>query len=122
MTFTDSCISSRPLRCKRFRSERSILAVVTLVLVVASTKIAVGTSDKLPTAGSEGSRIGKNRRWVLGTAHPSIQREDSGFSSSWREIVEFKNENSADIASRGSKLLKQVMKNRLDLFHFGKIN
>lgn len=122
MTFTDSCFSSCPLRCRRFRTDRAILAFVTLVLVVASTNIAVATSDKLSATGSERCRNGTNRRWVLGTAHPNIHREDNGFSSSWREIAKPNNENSADIASRGSILLKHMMKNRLGLFHFGKIN
>ena len=52
----------------------------------------------------------------------SIKRKDGVFSSSWTEITELKNQNSAGTGFRGSILLRQVMNNRPGLFHFGKID
>lgn len=103
MASTDSCLSPRPVRCKRLRSERHILALLAIFLLLASATIPVATSDKFSTS-------------------KSIKRKDGVFSSSWTEITELKNQNSAGTGFRGSILLRQVMNNRPGLFHFGKID
>ena len=95
MASTDSCLSPRPVRCRRPRNELYILPLLALFLAFASATITVGTSDKLSTPKS---------------------------TSSWTEITELNNPNSADTGFRGPGLLRQVVKNRLGIFHFGKID
>ena len=119
--------SSNPLRCKGFKSELRTLLFLQLILIVISTTIiaATATADDMYTVTADsGSENRTNRRWFSGIDRRHDDRDGINSDSSyWKEVVDRNNnhKNSHDYME-GSNIQKHRPKNRLGLFHFGRIS
>ena len=98
-----------------------------LLLIVVSNAIiaATATADDMYTATADsGSENRTNRRWFSGIDRRHDDRDGiNSVSSYWKEIVNRNNnyKNSHD-DMEGSNIQQHRPKNRLGLFHFGRIN
>ena len=122
MPSQDFDYSFQPSRCKGTRSNLKILLLVNLLFVIAAGKINAGITDDMPTAANTDCETGTKRRWAFGTAFLREDRHSNAYSSSWKEIVDvFHNQNSRDDLDGFAKAQHDT-KDRLNMFHFGKIN
>ncbi len=122
MPSQDFDYSFQPSRCTGIRCNPKILLLVNFLFVIAAGKINAGTTDEMPTSVNTDCETGTKRRWALGTAFLREDRHRNAYSSSWKEIVDgFHTKNSRDDLEGFAKAQHET-KDRLCLFHFGKIN
>jgi hypothetical protein len=97
---------------------------VQLVFIVVSTTItaATATADDMYVTANSGYENRTNRRWFSGKDRRHDDRDGNSDSSYWKEIVDKNNHNKSHDDMEGSIIQKYRPKNRLGLFHFGRIN
>lgn len=98
-----------------------MMLFVQLLFIVASTKITLATPGGMFATPNSGYDNRTNRLWGIGKNLRNNYKDKHAHPSAWKEIVDGTNHQNSYDERKGSIIPKHLLKNRLGLFHFGKI-